>query len=160
MTFTTYRLNRREHHFIIVGIIALIIIVAFFSLVIDKKLITPPAYVIIGGARITVEAATTPSEQYQGLSGRPRLCQFCGMLFIFKNRGVQTFVMRDMLIPLDMVFIDDDKIVKIASDLLPEGAIPQNFYSSDVPVDYVLELNAGFTDQYDINVGDTVQLSF
>ena len=106
--------------------------------------------------KITVEVAQSNSEQYQGLSDRKSLCQSCGMLFVWDDYSIRDFVMRNMNFPLDIIFIADQKIVKIESNSLPEGPAPQNNYSSDVPVNYVLEINGGLTDRYGIAVGDEV----
>ena len=160
MTYSSYKLSSRERNFIIAGFIALVVIIVFFTQVVNKKLVPPQTTIIINGQKITAELATTPSQRYQGLSGRQKICETCGLLFVFNTREVQTFVMRDMLFPLDIVFINDNKVVKIDPILLPEGANPQALYSSEVPVNYVLELNSGFTDKYNINIGDTVEYNF
>ena len=45
--------------------------------------------------------------------------------------------MRNMNFPLDILFIDDDKIINIAADLPPEGSEPVNIYVSGAAVNYV-----------------------
>lgn len=108
----------------------------------------------INGQEITVEIADTPELQFKGLSGRKNLCAGCGMLFVFNNRQERTFVMRNMNFPLDIIFIDGERIVKIHKNLPPEGMEPKNFYNSDAPVNFVLEVNGGFTDKYKVKEGD------
>lgn len=67
--------------------------------------------------------------------------------------------MRLMHFPLDIIWITDGKIVKIDKNLPPEGTEPKEHYSSGQPVNYVLELNAGFTLDNMIQIGDKVQIS-
>jgi len=110
----------------------------------------------IGSQLINVELVTTSAAMYQGLSNRPNLCPDCGMLFDFKNSYNLEFVMRDMLFPLDIIFIKEHRIIKIAANLPPEGQNPKIIYSSDGLADQVLELNANYTSKSGIKVGDEV----
>ncbi len=111
----------------------------------------------IDGVEIKVETAKTPVELYKGLSGRDSLCQNCGMLFIFPDKAGRTFVMRNMLFPIDILWIDGEKIVKIDEELplpiFPEGGE----YHSGQPVDYVLEVSNGFCRKNNIKAGDRVE---
>jgi len=113
-------------------------------------------HVIINNKKIKVEIADTAELQYRGLSDREELCDNCGMLFVFPDKQVRTFVMRNMNFPLDMIWIDDDKIVKINKNTIPEANNPVMRYSSDVLVNYVLEVSGGFCDENGIRVGDEV----
>src|SRR5680860_1882352 len=78
---------------------------------------------------LNLEIVATPDRQHLGLSKRPSLCSNCGMLFIFHNAQLRNFVMRDMEFPLDIIFISDDRIVKIYENLPPEGSSPANIYN-------------------------------
>lgn len=112
--------------------------------------------VFINNKKIKVEIADTAEAQYQGLSGRQSICQDCGMVFIFPDKQIRTFVMRDMKFGLDIIWIDSNRIVKIDKGLPPEGADPINKYFSGEPVNYVLEVNSDFAGQNNIKVGDKV----
>ena len=113
----------------------------------------------INNVEIKVEIAKTPIEQYQGLSGRDSLCPDCGMLFIFPNKKERTFVRRDMMLPIDIIWISDEKIVKINEELpLPISAEEEEReYKSGQPVNYVLEVASGFCRKNNIKVGDRVE---
>ncbi|MFA4942080.1 MAG: DUF192 domain-containing protein [Patescibacteria group bacterium] len=140
---------------IIFGLMFLILIGTVFYLMIGQ-LKRQENYVIINkNLKITVELAQNDLERYQGLSNRKSLCQNCGMLFSWPDPEVQYFVMRDMKFPLDIIFIADQKIVKIENNLWPEDD-PTINYSSDVPVNYALEVNGGLTERYGVSVGDEV----
>jgi uncharacterized protein len=104
-----------------------------------------------------VQVAETPLQHFQGLSKKSKICEDCGMLFMFSKKGYHTFVMRDMRFPLEIIWISDDKIVKIDQNLPPEGSLPVNDYSSGQPINKVLEVNAGFSANNHINIGDTIK---
>lgn len=112
--------------------------------------------VAIGGQEIKVETATTEAEKYLGLSGRDSLCQDCGMLFVFPDQAEREFVMRDMKFPLDIIFINQGKIIKIATNLSPSGDSPLISYGSGQPADQVLEVNAGVAALNNWKEGDEV----
>jgi uncharacterized membrane protein (UPF0127 family) len=92
----------------------------------------------VGNRSIDLEIANTPTQRYLGLSGRASICLDCGMLFSFPEKKEQSFVMRNMNFPLDIIFIADTKIIKIYHNLRPEGSEPQGSYNSGEPIDYVI----------------------
>lgn len=110
----------------------------------------------VGGKSIDLEIANTPSERYLGLSGRREICLNCGMLFSFPKKEEQSFVMRNMNFPLDIIFIADEKIVKIYHNLEPEGSDPQKVYSSEGPVDFVVELRGARARDLNLEEGDEI----
>lgn len=112
----------------------------------------------VGNRTIDLEIANTPTQRYLGLSGRSEICLDCGMLFSFPKKEKQSFVMRNMSFPLDIIFITEGKIVKIYHDLRPEGSSPQNIYDSEVPVDYVIELLGSRAKTLKIEEGDVIKL--
>ena len=64
--------------------------------------------------------------------------------------------MRNMNFPLDIIFIADEKIVKIYHNLEPEGSDPQKVYSSEGPVDYVVELRGARARDLNLEEGDEI----
>ena len=110
---------------------------------------------IINDTKINlVGIADTQEKSYMGLSFRESMCNNCGMLFSFEGKREHSFVMRDMMFALDIVWIDENKIVKIDKNLEPEGHETKHIYSSGQAINNVLELNGGFADKYNIKVGD------
>jgi len=140
----------------ILAFVVLIIIISVFFWREQSRLNTATNTVVINQQIIKVQLAETEYERYSGLSGQKKLCETCGMLFIFPTRKIENIVMRNMNFPLDVIYIDNNKIIKIDANLLPEGAEPSNIYSSELPVDYILEVNSSFTDKYNIHVGDEI----
>ena len=106
---------------------------------------------------ISVSIADEPVEQQQGLSGVKELGQHQGMLFVFRKEDYYSMWMKDMYIPLDMIWIDDDlTVVHIEENVTPE-TFPESF-TSDEPARFVLEVNAFFVETEKIKEGDTVVL--
>lgn len=106
---------------------------------------------------INLELAKTQQEHYTGLSNRKSIPDNFGLLFLFNKKEVKNFLMRDMLFSLDIVFIDDNKIIDIYSNL-PFNKDSQNIsYKSSGPVDKVLELNSGTCEKNNIKVGNLVK---
>ena len=118
------------------------------------------SYVKINDHIIKVEIAREPDEQKQGLSDRESLCADCGMLFVFPNKQVRSFWMKNMNFSLDIIWIRDNGIAHISENLTPEGESPKKTYSSILPVNYVLEVNAGITNMLGIKVGDEVIIRY
>jgi hypothetical protein len=148
--------KRRLKFFLLGFLIFIVIIILVLSCpsALNKTVID----VQINQQTIKAEVVRTPSQLYQGLSKRTSLCSDCGMLFVFSDFDERTFVMREMLFPLDIIFIAKGKVVKIYENLAPEGDKPQNLYNSEVPADQVLEINAGQAEAWGIKVGDELTM--
>jgi uncharacterized protein len=114
----------------------------------------------LGGSKLNLEIARTPTEQTKGLSGHPPLRDNQAMLFVFPTKTIQSFWMKDMLFPIDIVWLDDNKIVKISKHLQPEGTKPENIYHSDFKVNNVLEIKAGQADALSLHTGDIVKYDY
>lgn len=113
---------------------------------------------------VNVEIANTDSLREKGLGGRSSLHEDSGMLFSFDGKKVTpVFWMKGMLIPIDIFWISDNKIIKIDKNVqTPKDGTKDSSltkYSSGKPVDHVLETNAGFADKNNIKVGDNIDLS-
>ena len=103
-----------------------------------------------------VQVVNNDRDRQLGLSGRYGMCAKCGMLFEFSEERDNRFWMKDMKFDLDMIFIDSNKqIVSIAKSVKKESY--PNIITSELPSQYVLELNAGEVDKLDIKLGDVVK---
>lgn len=114
----------------------------------------PWLWVTIGKVTVQAEAVSTPERLYLGLSGRRELPEGRGMLFFMPEIEVQTFCMRGMRFPLDLIWIVDGRVAGLTRNVPP--TFPGNL-PSPVPVNYVLEVPGGFADRYGIKVGDRVR---
>jgi len=110
--------------------------------------------VFINDKEIKVEIADDFYEVKQGLSNRKKLAEDQGMLFVFPDKNERIFWMKDMNFPLDVIWIDDGNIVQIDKNCEPGGENPEKQYYSKTPVNYVLEVNGGYTDKNYIKIGD------
>lgn len=113
-----------------------------------------PPYVKVGEKIIEVEVADEINEHWLGLSHRKSLPEDTGMLFVFEKKQERSFWMKDMNFPLDIIWINDDRVVKIDKDCKAEGGYPKIKHNSIYPVNFVLEANAGFANMNDIKIGD------
>jgi hypothetical protein len=91
-----------------------------------------------------LEVADTDASRMHGLSGRESLEPNAGMLFVFGHRGIYPFWMKGMKFPLDIVWIDDGKVVDVETLEPPSPYlnIPPNHIPRGM-ADLVLEVNAG-----------------
>ncbi|HEY6137626.1 MAG TPA: DUF192 domain-containing protein [Thermoanaerobaculia bacterium] len=103
-----------------------------------------PRVVLPDGTAIQVELATDEPTRSQGLMYRDQLAEDRGMLFFFPQSGEYPFWMKNTLIPLDMIWIDDQRrIVHVKSNVPPCKADPCPSYPPNANASYVLELAAG-----------------
>ena len=117
----------------------------------------------VGRITLNIEVANTPDARKMGLSGRDGLNDKNGMLFVFEKGSFPTFWMKDMKFPLDFIWIKNGKITKIEKNVpAPAPGVPDrqlNFYHPDYPIDYVLEVNGGFSDKNSLKADDSIDLS-
>lgn len=114
--------------------------------------------VSIGNINIKVEVADTESLREQGLSGRSGLADGSGMLFVFQEMGKYGFWMKDMNFPIDIIWIQGNKVADIDQSVSPD-TYPQIFYP-EVDVNFVLEAPSGFAKDKGLKVGDFFSSSF
>lgn len=117
------------------------------------------AEITINGKKLNVLLADTVEKRFKGLSDRTSLGEYDGMLFLFYSEGKYTFVMRDMLFPLDIIWINRDEVVHVAENLPPEAGRPEGSltaYTNDISAMAVLEVPAGFVKANEIKLGDKV----
>lgn len=105
---------------------------------------------------IKVEVADDNKEKEKGLSGRKSLKESSGMLFMFDVSGDYIFWMKDMKIPIDIIWINENLyIVHIEEGVIPE-TYPITFKSPSMSK-YVLEVSTGFSSKNNFKVGDRVE---
>lgn len=133
------------------------------SVVVDTKnrkvAIVPTA--TVNTTTIKLEIADSQKEWSKGLSGRDSLESNSGMLFIFDKHDIRpSFWMKDMHFAIDIIWINDGKIVDITkeapypADETPDYQLP--LYTPSQAIDYVLEVNSGFTDAHNIQIGNHI----
>lgn len=107
--------------------------------------------------RVRVEVARSPEERRIGLMHRQSLDKGSGMIFIFEKQDIQTFWMKNTLIPLDMIFIGTDlEVVGAVQNAQPMSLKP---CMVDKPSQFVLEVAGGFVQRHGIGPGTSVRFS-
>ena len=116
------------------------------------------AIALIKDATIQLEVAQTPQQQATGLMFRESLADDRGMLFPFPNERMARFWMKNVPISLDMIFLNGDRVVGIASDVPPCKTEPCPVYGPNALVDGVIELRGGRAQELAVEVGDTIEI--
>lgn len=105
--------------------------------------------------RVKVEIADTPAKRELGLQYRRELAEDRGMLFLFPSERELTFWMKNTPIPLDIIFIGQQRrIVGIVHQAVPFST---DSLSVSYPSRYVLEINGGLSRRHGIKAGDAVR---
>jgi len=117
--------------------------------------------VVVNNRKVDVEVVTTPASMARGLMFRKNLAENSGMLFIFPNSAKHSFWMANTLIPLDIIWINEDKkIVDIKHSAPPcSNNIIQSYCTPYLPKEkakYVLEVNGGWCEKNGVKIGDPV----
>lgn len=104
-----------------------------------------------GEARFNVEVVDNQAERSRGLMGRREMPRSSGMLFVYHQTRPVTFWMKNTLIPLDIVFVNEAGVV----NRVHHNAIPLDLthIPSGGPTRYVLEINGGLARALGIKKG-------
>jgi len=130
----------------------------------ERSTITAPLPVEIGERTFELELALTPGERYQGLSDREHIPADGGMLFVFPDDRVrvQRFVMRQCLVPIDIIFLDPGQRIVAMHEMqvepydTPEGQLTP--YASRYPAQYAIELAGGTLRELGLSEGERIDL--
>ena len=105
-------------------------------------------------SKIDVELADNEAEREQGLMYRESMDENAGMLFLMDSEEIQSFWMKNTIIPLDIIYVDSDRyIVSIHKNCKPYSL--DNIRSLK-PALYVVEVNAGYCERHSVTVGDII----
>lgn len=118
----------------------------------------PKVVVRLGDQNVMAEIADSPRVRSRGLSGHAPLSEKQGMLFIFPKPDRHQFWMKNMKFSIDIVWIDEGRIVDIAPEVPVSVANDLPIYTPRLPASSALELRAGFTERHGIKIGDKVTL--
>lgn len=132
---------------------------------------SPPAASVMVPERVLVELASrqfslelalTPEQRYQGLSDRRELAADGGMLFVFPQPEVLSFVMRRCHVPLDIVYLNASGGIVAMHEmkLEPEGTPESGLkpYSSLWPAQYAIEVRGGTLRELGLRPGQVIQI--
>jgi uncharacterized membrane protein (UPF0127 family) len=150
----------RYRNFLLVGLSATLAISCLFVKPAPQKLPISAA-VTISNQPINFEVARSPRQKEKGLMYRTSLAADRGMLFVYEPPQPVSFWMRNMKIPLDMVFLRDGQVKLLKVNVPPcpvNSSCP--IYETDIAIDQVVELRAGRAAQLGLKIGDRVNIKF
>lgn len=145
-----------------------IVVLIFFTVIVFlvSKTTTPASYlesletqeVVINDETFVMFIADNPVTQARGLSFIAELPEMTGMLFVFSEKYIPKFWMKDMRFGLDMIWLDEvGTVVDIHQNIMPD-TYPETF-SPIEPAQAVIEVTAGTVDTLGIGVGDTITIN-
>ncbi len=118
------------------------------------------AEVTVNNFNLITDLALTQDQQTKGLAVKNTMNESQGMLFVFEHPSLESFWMKDMKFPIDIIWMDANRsVVYIAPDLKPCPAVGD--CPAYVPAKesmYVLETKAGFSHRHDVKPGS--QMNF
>lgn len=143
---------KRAAYFFVFGVI-LVLVVEYFLTDFYSPYGNKIASVGIGDHMFSAEVVSTPDKLAKGLGKRKKLCDSCAMLFVFQKAGRHSFWMKDMLFPIDIIWIKENRIAFIEKNVQTsfDGVL-----TPKTDADAVLEINAGKTDELGFDVGDEI----
>ena len=106
----------------------------------------------------TLEIADTDAKRIQGLSGRTEVPDNYGMLFVFPEAQTYGFWMKDMYVPIDIIWLREDGSIIGIEDSVSPDTYPDTFYAPE-PIRYVLETRAGYARDHGWTVGTVVPIT-
>lgn len=108
-----------------------------------------------GPVPVVVDVADTDAKRTRGLMYVESLERGRGMVFLMPSERIQTFWMKNTLIPLDMIFVDSKmKVVGVVAQAEPRTLVPR---SVDLPSRYVVEVKGGYAAEVGITAGVAVR---
>lgn len=153
--------------YLIIGLLSLALISFILMSIPKSPAYTGPQFTDDGDLAIYRDGATEPIVQLdieladdeesrvKGLMYRQEMDEDQAMLFIMEANEPQSFWMLNTYIPLDIIYIGEDKkIVSIQRNTTPKSTDP---VPSGAPAKYVLEVNAGYAERHGLQVGDRLE---
>ena len=155
-------MNLRKTIFISINVSLCIIQLFTFNQSFAEEIVYSHAIVTTStGKKIPVEVADTLKKRSLGLGKRTSLKKGWGMLFVFEKRKPHRFWMKDMQFPLDIIWLDNHRIVHIIHNAKPANSRDEpEVMTSPVPVNFVLEIAAGHAEELKLKTGQRLKYKF
>jgi uncharacterized membrane protein (UPF0127 family) len=121
--------------------------------------VSGPRAVLPSGSVYQLEIAVTPEEKARGLMFRESLREKTGMLFPFSDGQPHSFWMKNTMIPLDIIWMDETgRVFFVSANTPPCTADPCGSYGPATPVSHVLELAGGMAAKEKVTPGSRIRL--
>lgn len=112
----------------------------------------------INDSYLNLEVADDDASRMLGLMNRENLDIDGGMIFVHESERRLSYWMKNVLIPLDMIFINEDlEIVGVIENVPICVEDPCPLYSIEETAKYVIEVNAGWFESNSLSVGDKIE---
>lgn len=134
--------------------LGLILLILSYYIVNNKNQKPQIKNIKISNKEYRVEVVKSFADQAKGLSQRDNMGEIDGMLFEYPDNQIRSFWMKGMRFDLDIVWINDNKIIGITKDV---SHVDQNkSYKSPEECNMVLELPAGEAEKNNLQIGDEI----
>jgi uncharacterized membrane protein (UPF0127 family) len=124
-----------------------------------QKLPISAEAIVPNGIKVQLEVAQTPKQQEIGLMYRTSLPDNQGMMFKFLSAQPVRFWMKNTLIPLDMIFMQNGVVKYIKTSAPPCTSDPCPSYGPNTLIDTVIELRSGRATELGLKVGDSITIN-
>lgn len=142
-------------------VILLILGILFLSFIgLQKTTTNSKQSATINGVNFNLEIAQTKEQKSIGLAKYKKIEKNFAMYFPFERKDYYSFWMKDMKFPIDIIYIDNEKIVAIFKNVQnPKSPNDKlQVYNPEKLADSVLEISAGLSDKYNFKTGDRVSI--
>jgi uncharacterized protein len=144
-------------------ILSIIIVVLVFLAIASNYILSevysfsgnPIKRVYLKNAVVKAETVTDSEKIEQGLAGRKDLSVGRGMLFMMPEEDYLRFWMKGMQFPIDIIWIENNLVIGCERNISPKD---DRIFISPEKAGFVLEVPAGFCDQYDVQINDAVKI--
>ena len=155
-------MNLRKTIFISTNVFLFIVLLFTFKQSFAEGIVYSHAIVTTStGEEIPVEIADTPKKRSLGLGKRTSLKKGWGMLFVFEKLKPYRFWMKDMQFPLDIIWLENHRIVHIIHNAKPANPRDEpELMTSPDPVNFVLEITAGRAAKLLLKTGQRMKIKF
>lgn len=146
-------------HLLLIGLILLLVVGGFELMSYRAVVKDTPAQgaQLLSSGTMKFEIADTPSKQETGLSNRRSIPDDYGMLFVFPKADRYGFWMKDMLVPIDIIWLSDSGDILLIDHSVSPDTYPHVLYPP-VVVRYVLETRAGYAQSHAWDIGTHVAI--
>ncbi len=150
-------------NFVLMALFALALLIILYALLSGKAYApvieqTVTASIEKEVTPLQFEIVRTPEAHARGLSGRADVPSGYGMLFVFSTPARYSFWMKDMLVPIDILWLADAGTVVGIEDSVAPSSYPGTSFTAPRPVRLVLELRAGEARLRGLSIGQKVAL--
>ena len=112
---------------------------------------------VVNGKEIELDVANTEFLKQKGMMYKTSYPRNRGMLFLWDDIVPISMWMRNTFLPLDIIYMVDGEVVDYDKDVQPCEEQQCETYGN-VNANQVMELLSGGVDNYNIKIGDKVEL--